>query len=264
MPKYLNGATAALLLAGTALVTTGAARADDNRYSNDRPSTTISLSFGDVATGYRDGYYDNSHSWHRWNGDTDYQAYRLQHADSYRDYNHDRDSNNGAIAVSFGDVSMGYRDGYLDNGRHFHNWGNDGDYRTYRSQHADSYRDYNHDRDGNGAIAVSFGNVSMGYRDGYMDNDRHFHNWDHDGDYQTYRNEHGGSYHDWNHDRGNVGVSIGFGDIAFGYRDGYWDNRHHWHHWHHRNDYRSYRDQNGSNYHDDNHYREDNNGWRQQ
>ncbi len=49
--------------------------------------------------------------------------------------------------------------------------------------------------------------------------------------------------------------------IAFGYRDGYWDNGHRWHRWHHHSDYRSYRDRNGSNYHDWNHDRDSNNGW---
>jgi len=64
----------------------------------------------------------------------------------------------------------------------------------------------------------------------------------------------------YNH-RGNSTVTIGFGNIAFGYRDGYWDNGHHWHHWRNRHDYQGYRDQNGSNFHDMNHDREHNNGW---
>jgi hypothetical protein len=67
--------------------------------------------------------------------------------------------------------------------------------------------------------------------------------------------------HYYGNDRQNGAVTIQFGNIAYGYRDGYWDNGHRWHRWHHRNDYRGYRDQNGSNYHDMNHDREDNNGW---
>jgi len=28
-----------------------------------------------------------------------------------------------------------------------------------------------------------------------------------------------------------VGVSLNFGNVAFGYQDGYWDRGHRWHHW---------------------------------
>jgi hypothetical protein len=56
-------------------------------------------------------------------------------------------------------------------------------------------------------------------------------------------------------------IAVDLGGIAFGYRDGYWDNGHRWHRWTHRADYRSYRDRNGSNYHDWNHDRDSNDGW---
>jgi len=69
------------------------------------------------------------------------------------------------------------------------------------------------------------------------------------------------NYSDRGRDHGNAVLSIGFGDVAFGYRDGYWDNGHHWHHWRHNRDYRSYRGQNGSNYHDWKHDRDSDNGW---
>lgn len=205
MRNYMKGTAIALLLSGTALVCAGTASADDY-YHNDRANSTIAVQFGDVSMGYRDGYWDNNHSWHRWNDDNEYRTYRERHADTYRDWNHDRDATNGTVSVSFGDVSEGYRDGYWDRERRWHRWSNEGDYRTYR--------------------------------------------------YQS-----GSNYHDWNHDRDGSTVTVGFGDVAFGYRDGYWDNRHHWHHWRHRGDYRGYRDENGSNYRDMNHDREDNNGW---
>ena len=64
-------------------------------------------------------------------------------------------------------------------------------------------------------------------------------------------------------DRGNSVISIGLVNIAFGYRDGYWDNGHHWHHWRHSGDYRSYRDENGSHYYNGYHRHYDNNGWQQ-
>ena len=51
------------------------------------------------------------------------------------------------------------------------------------------------------AITVDFGNVGIGYRDGYMGNDHSFHRWEHRNDYVSYRSGHRGQYHDWNHDR---------------------------------------------------------------
>jgi hypothetical protein len=56
-------------------------------------------------------------------------------------------------------------------------------------------------------------------------------------------------------------MTVGFGDVAFGYRDGYWDRNHTWHAWRTSADYKSYRDMHGSNYHDWNHDRDSDNGW---
>ena len=51
----------------------------------------VSVNFGDVSVGYRDGYWDSAHHWHKWRNDDDWKAYRNQHPEHYRDYNHDRD-----------------------------------------------------------------------------------------------------------------------------------------------------------------------------
>ena len=56
-------------------------------------------------------------------------------------------------------------------------------------------------------------------------------------------------------------ISINFGDIAFGYSDGYWDNGHRWHAWRNDADARAYRNHHGSNYHGWHHDRDRNNGW---
>ena len=64
-------------------------------------------------------------------------------------------------------------------------------------------------------------------------------------------------------DRYNTAITIGFGDIAVGYRDGFWDSRHNWHRWRHTNDYRTYRDANGSHFHDGYHRHFNENGWEQ-
>ena len=55
-------------------------------------------------------------------------------------------------------------------------------------------------------------------------------------------------------------LSLLLGTIAFGYRDGYWDTRHHWHHWRTSSDYQYYRDH-GTNYYGNNHDSYDNGGW---
>jgi hypothetical protein len=51
----------------------------------------VSVDFGDVAIGYRDGYYDSGHHWHHWRHAHDYQAYGHAHPENYRDYGHGRD-----------------------------------------------------------------------------------------------------------------------------------------------------------------------------
>jgi hypothetical protein len=89
---FLKSTIMALAMAGTALVTTNAANAQDyNR--NNRPSVTIG--FGNVGIGYRDGYMGNDHSWHRWQHRNDYVSYRRDHRGQYHDWNHDRRSGNG-------------------------------------------------------------------------------------------------------------------------------------------------------------------------
>jgi hypothetical protein len=93
MRKYTKGTAIALLLAGTALATTGAARAD--YYGNDRGHSTVTIGFGNVAYGYRDGYWDNGHRWHHWRHHNDYRGYRDENGSNFHDMNHDRENNNG-------------------------------------------------------------------------------------------------------------------------------------------------------------------------
>jgi hypothetical protein len=61
---------------------------------------------------------------------------------------------------------------------------------------------------------------------------------------------------------GGIGVGVGFGDIAYGYQDGYWDWGRHWHNWRNdqeMNDYRNYR---GNHHNDYRHDRDHDMGWR--
>lgn len=160
MRRFLSGAVMVLALAGTSFAVSIPASADGfavrigddhgHDYGRDGSRTGVSVSFGDVAFGYRDGYWDNRHRWHRWNSDRDYQNYRGRHGGYYRDWNHDRDGSDGWARdgdFAFDNIAFGYRDGYWDNGHRWHRWSNDRAARNYRSHYSTNYRDWNHDRD---------------------------------------------------------------------------------------------------------------------
>lgn len=95
MTRAFKTAVIALALAGTAL--TSACMSDrDGRYGRGhRESGAISLDFGNVAFGYRDGYWDNGHTWHRWGDDRHRDSYRNYRGNRYNDWNHDRDGDDG-------------------------------------------------------------------------------------------------------------------------------------------------------------------------
>jgi hypothetical protein len=113
-----------------------------------------------------------------------------------------------------------------------------------------------HDNHDNAGLSVTVGDpgqsayygngYNYGYDDGYARRERDAH----------YRAE------TW-HAQQNDGalLSIGFGDIAFGYSDGYWDNGHQWHRWQNSNERRNYRRHHGSNFHNTSHSRQHNDGW---
>ena len=100
MRMLLKSAAIALALAGTMLATTGASSADGfaistSNHSRDHARTGVTFSFGDVAYGYQDGYWDNDRQWHRWNNRGDHDNYRRQYGDNYRHGNHNRYRHNG-------------------------------------------------------------------------------------------------------------------------------------------------------------------------
>ncbi len=59
-----------------------------------------------------------------------------------------------------------------------------------------------------------------------------------------------------------VGVGVGLGDVAYGYRDGYWDNDHRWHNWRDAREMNEYRNRSGNHYYDYRHDRDPDQGWR--
>ena len=57
------------------------------------------------------------------------------------------------------------------------------------------------------------------------------------------------------------GFSFNSGDVAFAYRDGYWDRYHRWHRWNNGDQWRWYRAHYGNNYYDWDHDRDRDYGW---
>ena len=55
-----------------------------------RSGVSVYFNTGNVAVGYRDGYYDNHRRWHRWANHRDWIAYRNHPHTRYYDRNYDR------------------------------------------------------------------------------------------------------------------------------------------------------------------------------
>jgi hypothetical protein len=70
------------------------------------------------------------------------------------------------------------------------------------------------------------------------------------------------SSYDRGRDHATPTISFDFGNVAFGYRDGYWDNSHRWHKWRNSRDHRDYRHRYGDNYRNGYHHRYRGKGWR--
>jgi hypothetical protein len=95
MRMLLKGAAIALALAGTTFAFAGTSSAagfaiTTSDHGRNHSGTSISFSFGDVAYGYRDGYWDNSHRWHNWRNRGDRDNYRRHHGGNYRNGHHNR------------------------------------------------------------------------------------------------------------------------------------------------------------------------------
>ena len=49
----------------------------------------VGVDIGGISLGFSDGYWDNSHHWHRWAHPEDAQRFRAAHAASYHEWRHD-------------------------------------------------------------------------------------------------------------------------------------------------------------------------------
>ena len=76
-----------------------ARRERNDRFRAERwraqPAGLISVGLGGIAFGYNDGYWDNGHTWHRWNSRHERRAYRDRDGSHYYDRSHDRYDNDG-------------------------------------------------------------------------------------------------------------------------------------------------------------------------
>jgi hypothetical protein len=64
---------------------------------------------------------------------------------------------------------------------------------------------------------------------------------------------------------GGIGIGLGVGDhygnVAYGYQDGYWDHSHHWNQWRDQDEMNRYRKVEHNQYHDWKHDRDQDQGW---
>jgi hypothetical protein len=59
-----------------------------------------------------------------------------------------------------------------------------------------------------------------------------------------------------------IGVGDNYGNVAYGYQDGYWDHHHTWHRWQNDDEMNRYRALQGNHYNDWRHDRDHDMGWR--
>jgi hypothetical protein len=127
-------------------------------------------------------------------------------------------------------------------------------------------------------ITINAGDVAFAYRDGYWDRFHRWHAWRDPDDWRWYQMHYREHYYDWAHDRDRdlgwrpvggpgfvVGVpafEVGVGDIAFAYRDGYWDRWHRWHAWRGEEQRVWWREHHPAMYWDWRHDRDRDMGWR--
>lgn len=222
------------LLAASALCASGFVALASPATARDRNDVNISISLGNAAIGYNDGYYDQNRDWHAWRDDDERAWYRSNHRQSYFEMNRSQD-----------------RDQYR------------GDWRDGRRS------DWRNDRDGPD-FSIVLNNIAFGYSDGYYDRDRSWHDWRNDDERRWYEQNRRQYYHEmrrrddrddrrigwrdgryntWN-DNGSVDFTIVLGDVAFGYSDGYYDQQRRWHNWRNDNERRWYQQNRRQYYHE--------------
>lgn len=81
MKHILKGALIALALTGAPMIAAAPASA----------ATDFSITLGNAAFGYSDGYWDRDHHWHGWRNKAESQYFRDHYKDHYVAMRHDHD-----------------------------------------------------------------------------------------------------------------------------------------------------------------------------
>jgi len=152
MKVFVKNSAIVLSLAVAALASVATASAG-HPVSADRHGPAVSVASGDITLGYRDGYWDKTRHWHRWDNHRNARNYRNDHVGNYRNRDHATATvvelgSGGRRPLHAGGVVYAYRDGFWDRTHRWHRWNDDRDYQDYRNLNADNYRDWKHDRDG--------------------------------------------------------------------------------------------------------------------
>ncbi|MEQ1754400.1 MAG: hypothetical protein ABL973_09735 [Micropepsaceae bacterium] len=223
------------LLAASALCASGLVAFVLPATARDRSDVSVSITLGNAAFGYSDGYYDQSRGWHDWRDEDERSWYRTNHGPTYFDMNRSQD-----------------RDQYR------------GDWREGRRS------DWRNDR-GRADFSIVLNNVAFGYSDGYYDQNRGWHDWRDNDERDWYRSNRGPSYYEmrreqdrdqyrsdwrdgrrsnWRNDRSRADFSIVLSNVAFGYSDGYYDQNRGWHDWRDNDERDWYRSNRGPSYYE--------------
>ena len=83
MKHLIQGALISLALAGSPIVAAAPAFA----------AVDFSISLGNAAFGYSDGYWDRDHHWHAWRNAEEQRYFRDHYREHYAGNRHDRDRN---------------------------------------------------------------------------------------------------------------------------------------------------------------------------
>ena len=150
--------------------------------------------------------------------DDDRDNYRRDWREGRRNDWRNGDGGEGNFSVTLGNAVFGYNDGYYDNNRRWHQWSDDRERDWYRQNRAQNYYEFMRDRD----------------RDNYR------------------REWLAGRRNDWRHG----GSGLTWGNVVFGYSDGYYDNNRRWHQWRNRNERNWYRQNYRHSYYEMRRYRD--------
>ena len=83
MRQFVKGALIVINLAGAPVVAATPTVA----------AVDFSISLGNGAFGYSDGYWDRDHQWHVWRNAAEQRYFREHYGEHYADVRHDRDRN---------------------------------------------------------------------------------------------------------------------------------------------------------------------------